>query len=66
METETQNGHFEQPCILYFDSFGIKDEKYIIMLRLLIEYEYKTRKAVDSSQEEKDCFTVDESNMPCY
>ena len=49
MDIEEDNIHFQQPCILYFDSFGIKDEKYIIMLRLLIEYEYKTRKAVDSS-----------------
>jgi len=49
MEIEDDIAHFNTPCILYFDSFGIKDEKYIIMLRLLIEYEYKTRKAADSS-----------------
>lgn len=48
------------PCILYFDSFGLLDKKYSNMIRLYLQKEYDEKK----KQEVGIDITFDEHTLP--
>lgn len=53
---------YQKPLILYLDSFGVWDPKYIYCIRKIIEFEYIEKYA--KTDEDKRSFSINKDNLP--
>lgn len=53
---------YQKPLILYMDSFGVWDPKYIFCIRKMIEFEYIEKYA--QSEEDKKTFQITKEILP--